>query len=140
MKVEVSGVMRAGKIALDDRPSYEAGIVQFGDGECIVVTIESEEEHHSRAQEKFFYGPVLKAFKPLGYRKQEAKDMLCLMFIPVDVRLPDGTVMRCPGHTSGLKKAEYSDLIEASIQLAAEQGQVIKDAEEWRKQQRKEAA
>lgn len=72
----------------------------------------------------------------LGYRKQEAKDMLCLRFIPRDIRLLDGSIVRVPGHTTDLDREEYSELIDASIQLAAEEGQVVKDATEWREAER----
>ena len=67
----------------------------------------------------------------LGYHKQEAKDMLALHLIPVDVRQLDGTIVRVPGHTAALTKQEFTDFIDACLQLAAEQGLVIEDAEKW---------
>lgn len=127
-----------GKLKIYDREGFDAVIAEYGDGEDLQLHLEEVGRKRTRAQECFFHGPVLKAFEPLGYHKQEAKDMLCLRFIPRDVRLLDGTIVRVPGSTSELKVDDYSDLIEQCIQLAAEQGEIVKDGAEWRAQQRKQ--
>ncbi len=142
MKVSASGMIIRddnGRGRLKTR-GEALDLSKFGAGEAVVVTVESEEEHRSDAQNRFFHGPILRAFMrdPNGdvqMHKQEAKDMLCLMFIPVDVRLPDGTIARCPGHTATLKKAEFTQFIDACLQLAAEQGMPVDDVDEWRKTQ-----
>lgn len=122
-----------GKLKLFDKAGFERAFAEFGEGEELELHLEAVGEKYTRAQEKFFHGPICKAFETLGYRKQEAKDMLALMFIPQEVRRMDGTVAIVPGHTSKLKKDEYSTLIESCMQLAAEQGLYIEDAEQWRK-------
>ncbi len=131
--------MTNGQMRLDDKATFFAECKEFGDGESFVLTLESAEEAKSKAQERFFHGPVLKAvaraFKHLGWTKQEAKDYIALQCIPLDIPLPDGTYYRVPGRTSGLPKHEYSDLIEFGIRLAAENGEVVKDADEWRRSQ-----
>ena len=115
-------------------------IAEYGDGEDLQIHIEEVGRKRTRAQEKFFHGPVLKAFEAFGYRKQEAKDMLCLRFIPQEVHQMDGSVV-LPGRTSTLKVEEYNDLIEQAIQLAAENGQIVLDGAEWRaRQNRTDAA
>lgn len=129
-----------GKLKIFDREGFDAVIAQYGDGEDLQIHIEECGRLRTRAQEKFFHGPVCKAFEPLGYRKQEAKDMLCLRFIPQEVHQLDGSVVLVPGRTSTLKVDEYNDLIEQSIQLAAENGQIVLDGAEWRARQRREHA
>lgn len=125
-----------GKLKLFDLDGFKRGVQVFCDGEELELFLESVGEKYTRAQEKFFHGPVLKAFMTTGLRKQEAKDMLALEFIPVEIRRVDGSLAWVPGHTSALKKQEYSEFIESCIQLAAEQGLVVEDADQWRAKQR----
>lgn len=127
------------KLKIYDRGGFDAIIAAYGDGEDLQLVVEELGRRRTQAQNRFFHGPVLKAFMETGLYKQEAKDMLCLMFIPKEVRLMDGTVARVPGHTSDLKVSEFNDLIDQCIQLAAENDLYIEDADEWRKR-RAEAA
>lgn len=128
------------RLHLFDRDGYDRALADIGDGEELEFSLESVGTQHTRAQEKFFHGAVLKAFMSLGQGKQEAKDMLALMFIPVDIHMLDGSVVRVPGHTSLLNREAYSQFIDACIQLAAEQGLVIEDVETWRARRQKETA
>jgi hypothetical protein len=118
-----------------DRDEFVRALEGFGVGEDLDLEIRTLGRKRTRQQEKYFHGPVLKAFMNLGYRKQEAKDMLCLTLIPREIRLTDGSSVRVPGHTSELSVEEYSELIDASIRLAAEQGEVVEDSETWKLQQ-----
>lgn len=136
MKLTAAAVIRGAKLALDDVRSYTREVARFGEGECVVLTIETEEEHRTGAQNRFFHGPILNAFMTLGYHKQEAKDMLALRFIPSDINLLDGSIVRVPGHTSALSKQAFTEFIEACLQLAAEEGLYVKDAEDWRASQK----
>lgn len=141
MKLVATAVVRvlakdgAPGLALDDRRSFVFDLGKFGVGEEVVVTIESADEHRSNAQNRFFHGPVIDAFASLGLHRQEAKDMLALRFIPTDIHLLDGSIARVPGHTSALTKPQFTDFLEACIQLAAEEGLVIADVEDWRRSQ-----
>lgn len=128
-----------GKLKVYDLESFTRMFAEFGEGEELDLTIRPVGRLRTRAQERFFHGPVLKAFYPLGYRKQDAKDMLCLKFIPQEIHLIDGSVVLVPGRTSTLKVDEYNELIEQAIQLAAENGQVVLDGAEWRAQQAQKA-
>lgn len=131
--------IHAGKLKLLDKYEYDRGLERFMDGQELVLTLEEPEIHHSRQQEKFFHGPVLRAFmEHCGYRKEEAKAMLCLRFIPQDIKLMDGSIVRVPGSTAALGKKRYSELIEECIQLAAEEGIYIKDADVWRADRERE--
>lgn len=128
-----------GKLKLLERESFNEGLSRFCDGEEIELTLETVSEKHTTAQQRFFHGPVLKAFMTLGYGKQEAKDMLALMFIPQEVHQLDGSVVLVPGHTSKLKKDAYSTFIEECIHCASEQGLYIEDSDQWLKKNRRAA-
>lgn len=121
-----------GKLKIYDRAEFDAVLDEYGDGEDLQLTIEEVGRKRTQKQNRFFHGPILKAFMD-DRHKQEAKDMLCLMFIPQEVRMPDGSIVRVPGHTSALNVEDFNDLIDACIELAAENGYVIKDAAEWRR-------
>lgn len=129
-----------GKLKLFDRGDFDRGLARFMDGQELDLTIEESAIKRTNAQNRFFHGPILKAFSSLGYHQQEAKDMLCLMFIPQDIALPDGSLARVPGHTSALTVAEFNALIDSCIQLAAENDIYIEDVAEWRAQHRAKAS
>jgi len=115
-----------------DRPDFDRALERFAVGEELDLEIRTLGRKRTLQQNRFFYGPVLKAFGSLGYHKQEAHDMLCLMFIPKELTLPDGSIVRVPGHTSALQVEEFNALIEQCIQLAAENELYIEDANEWK--------
>lgn len=133
------GTKENGKPKIFDLAGFNAVLAQYGDGENFHLHIEEPGRKRTRAQEKFFHGPVLKAFMSGGRGKQEAKDMLCLMFIPRDILMLDGSIVRVPGSTSALNVEDYNDLIDQSIQLAAEIGVVVLDGSAWRAQRAHEA-
>ena len=135
-QLTTSCTVRGGKLKLFDLRGFERNLSVFCDGEALELYLESASERHTRAQERFLHGPVLKAFAELGYPKQEAKDMLALRFIPQDIRQLDGSIVRVPGHTSALTKADYTAFIEQAIQLAAEHGVVVQDGQQWLAEQR----
>jgi len=128
-----------GKIKVYDREGMDAVLAEYGDGEDLQFTIEEAGRKRTQAQNRFFHGPILKAFMSLGYRQQEAKDMLCLMFIPQEVKQLDGRIVLVPGHTSALKVNGFNDLIDSCIQQAAELDLYIEDADEWRRNRLREA-
>lgn len=129
-----------GKLKIYDREGMDAVLAEYGDGEDLQFTIEEAGRKRTQAQNRFFHGPILKAFEAVGYRQQEAKDMLCLRFIPQEVKLLDGSIVMVPGHTSALKLEEFNDLIDACMQLAAEQDIYIKDSDEWKRDRLREKA
>lgn len=128
-----------GKLKIYDRDGMDAVLAEYGDGEDLQLHIEEVGRKRTQAQNRFFHGPICKAFMATGLHHREAKDMLALMFIPRDVRMPDGTIARVPGHTSELKVEEFNDFIDACLQLAAENDVYIEDAEEWRRRKRSAA-
>jgi len=124
--------VKDGKLKLFNLDMFNRALYAMPDGLDLELIIQEVGKQRTSAQNRFFHGPVLRAFMDLGYRKQEAKDMLCLRFIPREVKTMDGEVVTVPGHTSELKVKEFNELIESCIQLAAENDIYIKDAQEWR--------
>lgn len=127
--------VNGGKLKLFDREAYDLGMRIFGDGEDLELHIEAVGRKRTHAQNRFFHGPILTGFMKAGWGKQEAKNMLCLLLIPDDVELPDGSIVRVPGHTSALDVTEFNDLIDGSLRIAAEEDIYIEDADEWRRKQ-----
>ncbi len=131
--------VQGGKLKIFDRGEFDRALTRFADGEELDLTIAEPIQKRTRQQEKFFHGPVLKAFMTLGMGKQEAKDVLALKFIPREIHNLDGTIAIVPGHTALLSKEEYTEFIEQCIQLAAELDMVVKDSDQWLAEQRQQA-
>lgn len=121
-----------GKLKIYDREGMDAVLSEYGDGEDLQLHIEEVGRKRTQAQNRFFHGPICKAFMSTGLHHQEAKDMLALMFIPKECRTLDGSIVIVPGHTSELKVEEFNDFIDACIQLAARHEIYIEDGDEWR--------
>lgn len=135
----IACTFQGGKLKLFNREAFEKACYEFPDGFDGELIIQEVGKQRTSAQNRFFHGPVLKAFMELGYAKQEAKDMLCLRFLPQEVRTMDGDVVVVPGHTSALKVKEFNEFIESCIQLAAENDLYIEDADRWRAKHREVA-
>lgn len=125
-----------GKLRFLDGSWFSGIVAAFAEGEEIDLFMETASAKATAKQRRFFHGPVLKAFIGLGWEKADAKRELCLRYIPIDHHRPDGTVVTVPGHTSDLSVEEYDRLIESCIQLAAEMGEVVMNADEWRESRR----
>lgn len=128
-----------GKLKIFDRAGFDAVIGGYGDGEDLQLHVEEVGRKRTQAQNRYFHGPILKAFAHVGYPAQEAKDMLCLRFIPREVRQLDGDVVIVPGSTSALNVEEFNELIDQCMQLAAENDIYIQDGAEWRARRAQEA-
>lgn len=128
-----------GKLKIFDLEGFNAVLSEYGDGEDLQLHVEEVGRKRTQAQNRFFHGPILKGFVTLGYGHQEAKEMLCLRFIPKEVRQMDGSVVLVPGHTSELTVEPFNNLIDECIQLAAENDIYIMDADEWRTARAREA-
>lgn len=120
-----------GKLKLFDRLDFDRALARFGEGEELELIIQTLERQRTGRQNRFFHGPVCTAFMELGYNQVEAKYLLCWMFLPVEIQLPDESWIRVPGHTSALSVEEFNAFLTSCIQYAAEQNIVIKDSETW---------
>ena len=116
-----------------DKARYDASVQQFAEGQQLVMTVEEEGQQRTSLQNRFFHGPVCKAFRALGWADQDTKTELCLRFLPKEHTRPDGAVVIVPGHTSRLTVAEFNVFLEQCIQFAAEHDVHIQDADVWRK-------
>ena len=120
-----------------DRDEFAMLCERFVDGQCLVLTLEEEGRKRTAAQNRFFHGPILttiaKAFRELGWTREDVKTELCLQFIPDEHTREDGSVVLVPGHTSALDVEPFNDFIDACIQFAAEHDIYIEDAQDWKK-------
>jgi hypothetical protein len=125
------------KLKIYDLKGFNEVVAAYGDGEDLSLAIHPVGRVRTQAQNRFFHGPILRAFQTLGYHQQECKEMLCLRFIPQEIRRLDGTTVLVPGHTSDLTVEQFNDFIDSVIELAAELDIIIEDAAAWRQLRRR---
>lgn len=113
----------------------------FGAGEEVTITIRAGEEPKTRRQEKGFHAMIQPWAKKEGHRIDDLKlDLLGEVFGWSEARSPlSGRLMPNEMHTSTLSKKKYSELIERTLQIAAECGQILKAPDEYRMEKEAEA-
>lgn len=108
-------------------------------GQCVDIIIAPAGSEKTRLQEAGFHAMIQPWAKAEGHRIDDLKrDLLRHIFgeqehinpITGEVQM----VLREP-HTSKLSRAQYSELIERTLEIAAECGFVLVAPNEWRKEQ-----
>lgn len=124
--------VKQGRLKIFNREAFEKAIYDFPDGLELELIIQEQKRQRTSAQNRFFHGPVCKAFRELGWADVDTKTELCLRFLPVEHTRPDGSVIIVPGHTSTLKVDEFNRFLDSVIQFAAEHDVYIEDSDKWR--------
>lgn len=124
--------VKDGKLKLFNKDAFEKALYQFPNGLDLELVIQEQGRKRTNAQNRFLHGPVLKAFRELGWADEDTKTELCLRFLPVEHTRPDGTVVIVPGHTSTLKVDAFNRFLDQVIQFASEHDVYIEDSEQWR--------
>lgn len=124
------------RLVLDDKRRYNQALERFGDGEELTLTIEPTESRKTRAQERGFHAMIQPWAKAEGHQIDDLKrDLLRAIFGEREhVNLLTGAVevvLREP-HTSTLTRAQYSELIERTLEIAASCGHVLMAPDEYR--------
>ena len=129
-----------------DAPSYRAFVATIGEGEEVLVEFADPtgEIPKTRQQEKGLHAMIAPWAKAEGHRVDDLKrDLLREVFGEQEHLNPIthevSMVLREP-HTSTLTKAQYSDLIERTLQIGAECGHVLIAPDEWRRMHAAEGA
>lgn len=122
------GVIKAGRMQVQDRQSFEAAMRRFADGP-VVVEVKTIKPQRSSAQNRFWHGVVIPLFaEHCGYEIAEMKEALALKLIPKEITDMDtGEVHIVPGRTSDLSVKAFNDLIERAQRLGAEMDIYIPD-------------
>lgn len=122
------GVVKAGKMQVQDRASFGRAMKRFPDGP-VVVEIKTIKPQRSSAQNRYWHGVVIPLFaEHCGYETAEMKDVLALKLIPKEITdMDSGEVRIVPGHTSELSVKAFNDLIERAQRLGAEMDIYIPD-------------
>lgn len=124
------------KLVLSDPRTYAQALGKFGDGEELVLTIEPAELPQSEKQQRGFHAMIQPWAKAEGHNVDDLKrDLLREVFgerehvntITSAVEL----VLREP-HTSTLTRAQYSELIERTLDIGAGCGHVLVAPNEYR--------
>ena len=127
---------RDGKLKLLDKSGFERGVAEFMDGEEIEATFSSVGEAKTRQQEKGFHAMIAPWAREEGHAIEDLKrDLLAEIFglrEHVDVVSGDVVKVLCEPRTSKLTKKQYNELIERTLDIAADCGHVLVAPSEYR--------
>lgn len=117
-----TGQVKEGRVVFD-QPQRWTGIVGRFEGQRIEVSLRRERVTRSHAQNRYWWSVVVPIFSEYtGYEKDEAHDVLKMLFLREEKALPTGEVVDVPGSTARLSTAEFSDLVERVARWMAEHG------------------
>lgn len=112
-------------------------------GQCVDVLIAPAGMAKTRLQEKGFHAMIAPWARQEGHRIDDLKrDLLGHIFGHQEHVNPitgEITMVLCEPHTSTLSRAKYSELIERTLEIAAECGHVLEAPHEYRERKAKEA-
>lgn len=112
-------------------------------GKCVDVIICEQGELKTRLQEQGFHASITPWARDLGVRVDDLKrDLLREIFGEVEHVNPITGVVRMElrqPHTSKLNRAQYSELIERSADIAASCGFILELPNEYRRRKEQEA-
>ena len=132
-----------GKIHLDFPQQQRAYCKRKLAGQSVDVIIAPQGEMKSRLQEKGFHAMIQPWAKEAGHRIDDLKaDLLLDIFGELEHVNPiTGEVSMVPRerHTSTLSRAKYSELIERTLEIAAECGVILEAPQEYRQRKEREA-
>lgn len=139
--VFVGKVDSEGRVALDFPAQQRAYCKAKLAGQCVDVIIAPQGHAKTRAQEAGFHAMITPWAREEGHRIDDLKrDLLRSVFGEMEHTNPltgeVSMVLREP-HTSKLNRAQYCELIERSMELAAECGVVLIAPNEYRELQEK---
>lgn len=136
------GIKTNGKMKILDRRGFNATFAEFGEGEEFNITLEDVEVRKTRLQERGFHAMIQPWAKEEGHNINDLKDDLLRAIFGEREHLNPITgqvemVLREP-HTSTLSKTKYSELIERTLEIAAECKYVLVAPNEWRERKERE--
>jgi hypothetical protein len=111
----------------------------FALGDAFVLEVMPATEARTRLQEKGFHAMIAPWAKERGWQTDDLKRFLLMRIFGVREAvspLTGGPILNEP-HTSKLSKAKYSELIEHTLMMAAEDGYVLVAPNEFRERKEK---
>lgn len=132
-----------GRVHLENSKQQRAYCKAKLAGQCVDVIICEQGLMKSRLQEKGFHAMITPWAKSEGHRIDDLKaDLLRAIFGEMEHTNPItgevSMVLREP-HTSTLSRAKYSELIERTLEIGAECGQILEAPHEYRQRKEREA-
>jgi hypothetical protein len=117
-----TGRVEEGKVVFD-QPERWIGVVGRFEGQRVEVLLRRERRSRSLAQNRYWWSMVVPIFSEYtGYEKDEAHDVLKMLFLKTERVLPTGEIVEAPGSTAALSTAEFSELVERVARWMAERG------------------
>ena len=139
--VFVATVSDEGKMTLDFPAQFRAYCKAKLAGQCVDVIIAPQGHAKTRLQEQGFHAMITPWARDEGHRPDDLKrDLLRHVFGEQEHTNPItgevSMVLREP-HTSKLSRAKYAELIERTLEIAAECGVVLIAPQEFRERREK---
>lgn len=125
------------KLILDYPDQFKTFYSQFA-GDEVEVTVRKRRSKRSLKQNAYFHAAIAPLAEDLGYTTEELKlDLLGNKFGWKE--LADGNKVPLRLHTSELNTKDFADLMDYSIQIAAERGILILDPSQHQSKRRSRA-
>ena len=134
---------KEGRIHLDYPKVQKAYCQARFAGQAVDVIVAPQGQRQSRLQSAGFHAMVQPWAREEGHRIEDLKiDLLRAIFGEIDHTNPitgEVTKVLAEPHTSKLNRAQYSELIERTLEIAAECGFVLVAPNEYRKAKERKA-
>lgn len=130
-----------GKLTLDFKTPFKAWIAKLAGttGAEVVIFVADRSWLKTRQQEKGYHAILAPLAKEKGWAIEDLKRYFLAQIFGVTVSKIDGKEVLVEPHTSHLSKAQYSELIERTLDIAAEQFEFWLEApSEWTARHEKE--
>lgn len=134
--VFVGFVDDSGKLRLDCPSQFRAYMGRLK-GEEVCVELYKRSAHKSRDQEAGFHAMITPWARDEGHQIDALKRDLLIEIFGMSEKVSPLTKQPIPNeqHTSKLTMAQYSELIERTLDIAAECGYILVAPDEWKRQQ-----
>lgn len=131
----IVAMVTGGHLPLLVRRQVAALLSRVADGTAVVIELYERPVRRTSAQNDFFHAAIMPWAREEGHRIDDLKrDLLGIVFGWEDSPLREARVPKKP-HTSQLTKEEFSELIERTVEIAAECGVVLQLPDEYRASQ-----
>jgi antitoxin (DNA-binding transcriptional repressor) of toxin-antitoxin stability system len=128
----IATTVQRGHLPLLVRRQIAALLSRVKDGSDIVIELYQRPVRRTAAQNDFFHAAIMPWAREEGHRIDDLKrDLLGIVFGWEDSPLREARVPKKP-HTSQLTKEEFSELVERTVEIAAECGVVLQLPDEYR--------
>lgn len=90
--VTAAGYIKAGRLLLHDRKSFDSAVSGLKDGWEVELEISRLRAHRSHLANRYYFGVVIKALSNhTGYTREDLHDLMKARFLPKELAILNGT-------------------------------------------------